>query len=118
VLALLALALIAYVYRRDGRSRPARILLGGLRVLLVALVLGWLGRTGPVSWHLPVSANRVLRDIGLALFIARVGIDSGTPFVQAPNVAFATGNSGRFARAKTRNRFCVMRATGVMCAAA
>jgi putative transport protein len=50
--------------------------------LLVALVLGWLGRTGPIIWHLPVSANRVLRDIGLALFLARVGIDSGTPFVQ------------------------------------
>jgi len=44
VLALLALALIAYVYRRDGRSRPARILLGGLRVLLVALVLALLNR--------------------------------------------------------------------------
>ena len=30
LLALLALALIVYVYRRDGRSRPARILLGRL----------------------------------------------------------------------------------------
>jgi putative transport protein len=50
--------------------------------LVVALVLGWLGRTGPIIWHLPVPANRVLRDVGLALFLARVGIDSGTPFVQ------------------------------------
>ena len=50
--------------------------------LVASLVLGWLGRTGPVIWHMPVSANQVLRNFGLALFLARVGIDSGTPFVQ------------------------------------
>jgi putative transport protein len=50
--------------------------------LVVSLVLGWLGRTGPVIWHLPASANQVLRNFGLALFLARVGIDSGTPFVE------------------------------------
>jgi uncharacterized membrane protein len=44
VLAILALALIVYVYRRDGRSRPARILLGCLRALLVAFVLLLLNR--------------------------------------------------------------------------
>jgi putative transport protein len=50
--------------------------------LVVALFLGWLGRTGPVIWHLPDPANMVLRNFGLALFLARVGIDSGTPFVE------------------------------------
>jgi len=50
--------------------------------LVVALVLGWLGRTGPIIWHLPASANSVLRNFGLALFLTRVGIDSGTPFVE------------------------------------
>jgi len=50
--------------------------------LVVALLLGWLGRTGPVIWHLPASANQVLRNFGLSLFLARVGIDSGTPFVE------------------------------------
>ena len=50
--------------------------------LVVALVLGWLGRTGPIIWHLPASANQVLRNFGLALFLARVGIDSSTPFVE------------------------------------
>src|SRR5262245_51157082 len=58
--------------------------------LVVALVLGWLGRTGPVIWHLPASANQVLRNFGLALFLARVGIDSGTPFVdQVSHSGFA-----------------------------
>ena len=50
--------------------------------LVASLVLGWLGRTGPVIWHMPVSANQVLRNFGLALFLARVGIDSGTPFIE------------------------------------
>lgn len=50
--------------------------------LVASLVLGWLGRTGPIIWHMPVSANQVLRNFGLALFLARVGIDSGTPFVE------------------------------------
>jgi putative transport protein len=50
--------------------------------LVVALVLGWLGRTGPVIWHMPASANLVLRNVGLSLFLARVGLDSGLPFVE------------------------------------
>jgi putative transport protein len=58
--------------------------------LVVALVLGWLGRTGPVIWHMPASANLVLRNFGLALFLARVGIDSGSPFlVQVSHSGFA-----------------------------
>jgi putative transport protein len=44
--------------------------------LVAALVLGWLGRTGPVIWHMPAAANLVLRNFGLSLFLARVGIDS------------------------------------------
>jgi uncharacterized membrane protein len=43
-LALLAGALIVYVYRRDGRSRPARIILGCLRAMLAAFVLVLLNR--------------------------------------------------------------------------
>jgi len=50
--------------------------------LVASLVLGRLGRTGPVIWHMPAPANLVLRNFGLALFLARVGIDSGTPFVE------------------------------------
>ncbi len=50
--------------------------------LVIALVLGWLGRTGPIIWHMPAAANQVLRNFGLSLFLAQVGIDSGTPFVE------------------------------------
>lgn len=44
ILVILAIALVVYVYRRDGRSRPARILLGTLRGLLIAFVLLLLNR--------------------------------------------------------------------------
>jgi putative transport protein len=50
--------------------------------LVVALVLGWLGRTGPLGWKIPVVANLVLRNIGLSVFIAAVALGAGAPFVQ------------------------------------
>jgi putative transport protein len=46
----------------------------------MALVLGWLGRTGPIGWKIPVVANMVLRNLGL--FIGAVAIGAGAPFVQ------------------------------------
>ena len=44
VLAALAIALVIYVYRREGRSRPARISLGLLRACLLAFVIAMLNR--------------------------------------------------------------------------
>ena len=49
--------------------------------LIVALVLGRLRRTGPLSWVMPLPANIVLRNFGLTLFLATVGINSGQAFV-------------------------------------
>lgn len=49
--------------------------------LVMALVLGKLGRTGTIGWRLPISANLVMRNFGLTLFLAAVGMASGTPFV-------------------------------------
>ncbi len=49
--------------------------------LLVALVLGYIGRSGPLTWTMPVSANLTLRTFGLTLFLAAVGINSGNSFV-------------------------------------
>ena len=50
--------------------------------LLMALVLGWLGRTGPIGWRMPVVANMVLRNLGLSIFIGSVALGAGSPFVQ------------------------------------
>ncbi|MRR56146.1 MAG: transporter [Deltaproteobacteria bacterium] len=49
--------------------------------LLVALVLGTLGRTGPLVWTLPYGANLTLRQIGLILFLAGVGTRAGYGFI-------------------------------------
>ncbi len=49
--------------------------------LIVALILSWLERTGPMVWALPYSANLTLRQLGLILFLAGVGTRSGYPFV-------------------------------------
>jgi putative transport protein len=50
-------------------------------VLIVALFLGWLGRIGSLTWTMPLTANLTLRNFGLTLFLAAVGMNSGTPFV-------------------------------------
>jgi putative transport protein len=49
--------------------------------LIVALVLGAVGRTGPLGWNLPYSANLTLRQLGLVLFLASIGTRSGYAFV-------------------------------------
>ncbi|MEZ4591762.1 MAG: TrkA C-terminal domain-containing protein [Chloroflexota bacterium] len=51
--------------------------------LLVALVLGALRRTGPILWKMPYSANLTLRQFGLILLLAAVGVRSGSAFLQA-----------------------------------
>jgi putative transport protein len=50
--------------------------------LIVALILGKLRRTGPLLWVMPLPANIVLRNYGLAIFLASVGINAGQPFVR------------------------------------
>jgi putative transport protein len=64
---------------------------GGIRVslgfaggpLVVALVLGTVGRTGGMVWNLPFSANVALRQIGLILFLAGIGTRAGPGFLAA-----------------------------------
>ena len=51
--------------------------------LLVALVLGKLEHSGRISWVMPLAANLTLRQIGLLLFLAGVGINAGFGFVEA-----------------------------------
>jgi putative transport protein len=50
--------------------------------LIVALIAGKLRRTGPLLWVMPLPANIVLRNFGLALFLATVGINAGQPFLK------------------------------------
>lgn len=48
--------------------------------LLAALFFGWLGRTGPIIWSLPLAVNLALRQLGLVLFFAAVGLRAGSYF--------------------------------------
>lgn len=48
--------------------------------LIVALILGAVGRTGSIVWSLPYSANLTLRQIGLIFLLAGIGIRSGYTF--------------------------------------
>ena len=72
------LGLVPIPFRASARSRSG--LAGG--PLVVALILGRLGRTGPLTWHMPLPANLTLRTFGLTLFLAAVGLGSGAPFVE------------------------------------
>lgn len=52
-------------------------------VLLVALLLSARGRTGPIIWSMSSSANQLLRQLGLLLFLAGVGTSAGATVVEA-----------------------------------
>jgi len=56
------------------------ITLGLSGVLIVALVLGHRRRTAGLNWIMPISANLVLRNLGLTVFLAQVGMASGPRF--------------------------------------
>ncbi len=49
--------------------------------LLVAIFLSRLGRLGPLIYYMPLSANFMLREVGIVLFLACVGLKSGGQFV-------------------------------------
>lgn len=49
--------------------------------LVAGLVLSYLRRSGPILWTLPYSANLTLRQIGLMLMLAAIGINSGATFL-------------------------------------
>lgn len=49
--------------------------------LVVGMVLGALHRTGPFRWDLPHAVNATLRQIGLMVFLACVGLATGPALV-------------------------------------
>ncbi|KAF0190171.1 MAG: putative transport [Desulfobulbaceae bacterium] len=57
-----------------------KLTLGLAGLLLLALFLGKVRRTGPFVWTMPLSANLVLRNFGLTIFLAQVGLASGPKF--------------------------------------
>ena len=50
-------------------------------ILIVALFLSAIGKTGPVIWSMSGPANQLLRQLGLLLFLAEVGTSAGKNLV-------------------------------------
>ena len=60
--------------------------------LVVALIVSRIGSVGTLHWFMPPSANLALRELGIVLFLAVVGLKSGGQFLetllQGPGVSW------------------------------
>lgn len=63
-----------------GMPAPVKLGLAG-GPLLVAILLSRVGRIGPLIWYMPISANFMLREIGIVLFLTCVGLKAGDQFL-------------------------------------
>jgi putative transport protein len=62
-----------------GLPQPLRLGLAG-GPLIIAIMLGRVGRIGRLVWHIPRSASMAFRELGIALFFAGVGLMAGPTF--------------------------------------
>lgn len=64
-----------------GLSSPVKLGLAG-GPLIVALILSHVGHIGKLNWYMPASANYIMREIGISLFLSCVGLSAGSSFVE------------------------------------
>lgn len=64
-----------------GMPAPVALGLAG-GPLLAAIILSRIGRIGPLVWYMPVNANIAIRELGIVLFLACVGLKAGERFVE------------------------------------
>lgn len=69
-----------------GIPSPVKLGLAG-GPLLAAIILSRLGHWAGLIWYMPMGANYMLREVGIALFLACVGLRSGDQFLST----FLTG---------------------------
>jgi putative transport protein len=75
----LGLAIGTYPISLGTMPAPVKLGLAG-GPLLAALILSRIGRIGPLVWYMPVNANLALREFGIVLFLACVGLKAGESF--------------------------------------
>jgi putative transport protein len=63
-----------------GFPAPLRLGIAG-GVLLVSILLGRVGKIGPVLFYVPDTVATAVRDLGMVLFLASIGLKSGHGFV-------------------------------------
>ncbi len=63
-----------------GIPAPVKLGLAG-GPLVAAIVLSRVGRIGPMVWYMPISANFMMREVGIVLFLSCVGLRAGEEFV-------------------------------------
>lgn len=76
---MLGVLLGMYPFGLAWMPQPVRLGLAG-GPLIVALIVGRIGRMGPLVWHMPGNANAALKDLGITLFFASVGLMAGPTF--------------------------------------
>jgi putative transport protein len=64
-----------------GLPAPAKLGLAG-GPLLIAIILGYKGRIGKMSFYMTPGANLFVRELGIILFLSCVGLLSGEKFVE------------------------------------
>jgi len=70
-----------YPWSLPGMPVPLRLGLAG-GPLIIAILMGRLGRIGPLVIHMPINANTAFRELGIIFFLACVGLGAGEKFVE------------------------------------
>ena len=70
-----------------GLSTPVMLGLAG-GPLIMAILLSYVQTIGPLNWYMPPAGNLMLRELGIVLFLACVGLKAGGKFVET----LASGN--------------------------
>lgn len=63
-----------------GLPVPLKLGLAG-GPLVLAILLARIGKLGPLVWFMPATANTALREMGIVLFLASVGLKAGEKFL-------------------------------------
>lgn len=66
-----------------GKTSITLGLTGG--ILISAMILSRVGKTGKIIWNISGPSNQFLRKLGLIFFLAGVGTDAGTKMIDAIN---------------------------------
>jgi len=67
--------------RLPGLSAPIKLGLAG-GPLIMAILLSYVQTIGSLNWYMPPASNLMLRELGIVMFLACVGLESGGKFVE------------------------------------